>query len=185
MAGKTDDLRKTYKLPMRANPEATELMLPENPSADDIPFIADLAQEMKEYFPGFVRSEFELLLKDKIEKNEVLIIRHQCKIAGCILFSHTEREIEFLAVSSNFRKKGAASRLMITAMSEFAPNTEISVVTYREEDAIGKDARRFYKKFGFKEREYLTVFDYPCQRLVGRTFENISEVRQCCERYFQ
>lgn len=160
---------------MGLNSDLSELMFPENPSMEEIPLIADLAQGMKEYFPGFVRSEFELLLKEKIEKNEAIIIRHRGKIAGCILFSHTEREIEFLAVSKDYRRCGVASRLMFTAMSEFPPNTELSVVTYREGDAIGRDARRFYKKFGFTESEYLIVFDYPCQRLIGHAFENITQ----------
>lgn len=158
------------------NSGISELMLPVNPSIEEITLISELAQGMKEYFPGFVRSEFELLLKEKIEKNEAIVIRHQKKIAGCILFSHAEREIEFLAVSQDYRRRGVAARLLITAMSEFPPNTELSVATYRDNDAIGRDARRFYKKFGFTESEYLTVFDYPCQRLTGHTFENITDI---------
>ena len=173
------DSRKAGNLLMGLNSETSDLMFPENPNAEEIPLIADMAQGMKENFPGVVRSEFELLLKEKIEKGEAIVIRNQDKIAGCILFSRNEKEIEFLAVSPDLRKQGVASRLLITAMSEFPPETELSVVTYRDGDAIGNDARRFYKKFGFKDGEYLTVFDYPCQRLIGHAPKNVTEITHC------
>ena len=64
---------------MGLNSDLSELMFPENPSMEEIPLIADLAQGMKEYFPGFVRSEFELLLKEKIEKNEAIIECSKCR----------------------------------------------------------------------------------------------------------
>ena len=64
------------------------------------------------------------------------------------------------------RGQAAGSRLMVTAISEFAPDTLVSVVTYRKGDAYGKEARALYQKLGFEPGELLTVYDYPCQRFV-------------------
>ncbi len=54
-------------------------------------------------------------------------------------------------------------------IAQFDKGTEIFVVTYRNDDLKGKSARIFYKKLGFTDGEYLTLFDYPCQKLLYMT----------------
>lgn len=134
---------------------------------EEIASIADLAQEMQEYYPGFEREDFVQQIAEKLEKKEVLVIRYQGSIGGCIAYSRERREIDFLAVRPDCQKRGFATHLLITAMAEFPAGTELSVVTYREDDPLGAAARHLYRKLGFQEGELLTAFAYPCQRLSG------------------
>ena len=164
----TAEVQKAVHLIMGLELEYAELMFPVSPIQEDIPSLVKLAEGMKQYFPGFEQSEFKTQLKAKSENREVLVIRHQKNAVGCIAFSHERNEIDFLAVDPEYRHSGIASRLLITAMSEFAAGKEVSVVTYREGDSLGTGARRFYQKFGFHDGELLTAFGYPCQRLIGK-----------------
>ena len=164
----TVEVQKAVHLIMGLELEQAELMFPVYPKQEDIPALIKLAEEMKQYFPGFVKSEFETQLKMKAENREVLVIRQQENVVGCIAFSHERKEIDFLAVAPEYRRIGIATRLLITAMSEFSVGTEISVVTYREGDSLGAEAHRFYQKFGFHNGELLTAFGYPCRRLIGK-----------------
>lgn len=151
-------------------------MFPVSPMQKDISSRVKLAEGMKQYFPGFEQSEFETQLKAKAENHEVLAIRHRENAVGCIAFSHEKNEIDFLAVDPEYRRSGIASRLLITAMSEFSAGTEVSVVTYREGDSLGTEARRFYQKSGFHDGELLTAFGYPCQRLIGKVPSSVLKV---------
>lgn len=167
------DTQKAVYLMMGLDLEWADLMFPQIPEGEDVWFIVKLAEEMKEQFPGFVRTEFEEQLLLRMKQQEAFVIRHLGETVGCILFSRERNEIDFLAVSPNYQGRGVATRLLITAMSEFPIGTELSVVTYREGDPLGCNARRFYQKFGFQEGELLTVFNYPCQQLIGHVPENV------------
>lgn len=167
MKRRARDARKASNVLMGLDPDQASLMFPEDAGQDDIPRIADLAGEMPEQFPGFVREDFEAALEEAIGRREVLVIRCRGSLAGCIAFSRQRKEINFLSVAPAWRKRGVASRLLITAMSELPAESELSVVTYREGNPLGVGARRLYERFGFREGQLLTVFDYPCQRLLG------------------
>ena len=172
----TAEVQKAVHLIMGLEPEYAELMFPVSPMQKDISSLVKLAEGMKQYFPGFEQSEFETQLKAKAENHEVLAIRNRENAVGCIAFSHEKNEIDFLAVDPEYRRSGIASRLLITAMSEFSAGTEVSVVTYREGDSLGTEARRFYQKSGFHDGELLTAFGYPCQRLIGKVPSSVLKV---------
>lgn len=177
MERSTKDAQKAVHLVMGIDIQWAELLFPLFPTQTDIPGIVSLADELKEYFPGFDRNGFEQQLSEKLNHKEILIIRYHGEIGGCIAFSRERKEIDFLAVRPECRKHGVATRLLITAMAEFPTETELSVVTYREGDSLGAEARRFYSKFGFREAELLTAFDYPCQRLTGISPENVLKAK--------
>ncbi|MEE0751730.1 GNAT family N-acetyltransferase [Frisingicoccus sp.] len=178
MESSTVEVQKAVHLIMGLNLEQAGLMFPEYPDAEDVVSIADLAQEMQEYYPGFERERFLQQISEKIDKKEVLVIRYQDDIGGCIAFSYDRKEIDFLAVRPDCQKRGVAMRLLMTAMAEFPADTELSVVTYREENPIGEAARCLYRKFGFREGELMTAFEYPCQRFTGTAPSNILKARQ-------
>lgn len=43
---------------------------------------------------------------------------------------------------------------------------EISVSTFRENDEKGAAPRALYKKYGFKEAEFIEEFGYPNQKFI-------------------
>jgi AcrR family transcriptional regulator/N-acetylglutamate synthase-like GNAT family acetyltransferase len=175
----TVEVQKAVHLIMGLDLDRADLMFPIFPTMGDIPAITELAEKMREQFPGFERTEFEAQLNEKLKNQEVLMIRHHGTAAGCIAFSRRRKAIDFLAVAPDCRRNGVATRLLITAMSEFPPDTVLSVVTYREGDPLGTSAHRFYQKFGFREEMLLTVFGYPCQQFCGSTPACLPEIQRC------
>lgn len=141
----------------------------------DVPAAADLAQRLRDHFPGFVREEFTEQVTARLPSGEALVIRRGTTLAGCIIFSRERREIDFLAVDPACRRAGAAIRLLAAVMDRFPAGTELSVVTYRAGDPLGIAARRLYGKFGFRPGKLVTAFDYPCQVLTGPVPERFPE----------
>lgn len=177
MERSTIEVQKAVHLIMGMKLPQAELMFPQFPTAGDIPAIVSLAEELQEYFPGFNRRDFEHSIAEKLHKNEILIIRCNGKLAGCAAFSHERSEIDFLAVHPDFRRRGVASRLLISAMAEFPAGTRLSVISYRSGDPLGAGARRLYQRLGFCEGELLTAFGYPCQRLSVSAPADITAIR--------
>lgn len=167
MERSTADIKKAVHLLMGLDASRADLMFPYFPTAEDVTAIGNLAEEMKAQFPGFSRTQFETQLKQRIHQQEAFVIRQQDEIAGCILFSYERQEIDFLGVAPDYQRQGVAMRLLTSAMAQFPAGTELSVVTYQENDPMGIAVRCFYRKYGFQEGELVTVFDYPCQRMTG------------------
>ena len=90
------------------------------------------------------------------------------RIAGLLMCPKETKELSFLAVHPEYRKKGVAKRLIVKMVEWFTSGDIISVVTFREGDPKGISARACYHACGFVDDENLIVFDYPCQRLVLR-----------------
>ncbi|MDD3253011.1 MAG: GNAT family N-acetyltransferase [Lachnospiraceae bacterium] len=163
------DIRKASNLIMGLDPERGNIMLPDWATQQDAAAITALAACQKQYFPGFDEKEFADQIERRIElqvQPEILVIRHKGQAVGCIAFSREQREIEFLAVSPQWKRQGIGDRLLVTAISEFEVGTLLSVVTYREEDEHGTAARTLYQKVGFEPGELLEVCGYPCQKLI-------------------
>ena len=135
------------------------------PSEADLRSMVRLAEDMKAHFPGFERQAFAAQMREGMERDAVLVARRGNAVVGCIAFSRENREIEFLAVAPECRRRGVAARLLADALAAMPEGGEASVVTYREGDALGTAARALYRRFGFQEGEFLTAFGYPCQRL--------------------
>lgn len=81
-----------------------------------------------------------------------------------MLYSKERREIDFLAVSPEYRRRGLAEKLVETAAAQFPVGTELSVITCREGDPMGEAVHGFYAVLGFIHGEELTVLNYSCQR---------------------
>ncbi len=124
----------------------------------DVNSIMELAYEVKDDFGGFDDDVFRQNIIDKISKNEILVIRNENVVVGCLAFSREKPEIEFLATLKDYRRLGIASKLIITAMAQYLPGTEVSVITYLESDDKGKEALGLYKKFGFQNCGDIVAF---------------------------
>ncbi|MEA4973760.1 hypothetical protein SDC9_95534 [bioreactor metagenome] len=125
-----------------------------------------LVEVVRDNFPGLDEIQYREGLEKSIENREALTAWEGDVLIGVLAFSKASAELEFLAVHPKHRRKGAAKALFEKMLQEFKDGNEISVVTYCEGDEIGASARKLYFSLGFGEAELLTVFDYPCQRLI-------------------
>ncbi len=129
----------------------------------------ELVSLVEDNFPGLIIDEYKQYLIQRIKDKSAVTIKNDDIVIGALTFSKENKEIEFLAVHPDYRKQGIAANMVKFMIAQFEKGTEIFVVTYRNDDLKGKSARRFYKKMGFSEGEYLTLFDYSCQKLLYTT----------------
>lgn len=159
------EIKRGVSLLMGMPMEQQELRIPIPAEKTDVAGWMELVRSLREFFPGLDEKEYEAQLDRRIEDGEAWLLRKDGKIPAAILYSKERREVDFLAVSSNERRHGLAQKLLETTAAQFPVGTTLSVVTYREGDPMGFDARRFYEAMGFTPAEMLTMFGYPCQRL--------------------
>ncbi len=126
----------------------------------------NLVEIVKEDFPGLIVENYRKILKENIQQRTALIVKDETKAIGVLIFSYENKEIAFLAVHPQYRKKGIATGLFNKMYNQFPKGTEITVTTYRENDTKGKAARALYKRLGFIEDELIMEFGYPCQRFI-------------------
>lgn len=84
-------------------------------------------------------------------KEQALCVKEASRIIGVMLFSRGRNMICCLAVSPEHRRRGVATALMRSALTMLDRGRDVSVSTFREEDARGAAPRAFYRRFGFTE----------------------------------
>lgn len=132
----------------------------------DIDAWMELLELVKDNFPGLDPESYKKELKVSIIEKEALVAKKDGMVVGALAFSTDNKELVFLAVHPEYRKMGIAQNLIKKMISLFPTGTQISVITYREDDLQGLAARKLYLNFGFECGELLTIFDYPCQKMV-------------------
>jgi ribosomal protein S18 acetylase RimI-like enzyme len=132
----------------------------------DIGSWMELVERVKDSFPGIDLEEYRKGLSLRISGRGALAAVESGRVIGALLFSGEAKELEFLAVHPDFRKKGIAASLIRYLFSLLPKGSRFSVITYRENDPQGKAARELYRSIGFIPDRLLTVFDYPCQKLI-------------------
>lgn len=132
---------------------------------DDIKECIALVEIVKDDFAGYKEEEFLKALQICIS-NEEVYLAYEEEVIGLLLFSHIEKELQFLAVHPMYRKRSIANKLMQEMMKHFKLGETVHVITFRENDPKGVAARACYHRFGFHDDEEIMVFDYPCQTLV-------------------
>ncbi|KGO14254.1 GNAT family N-acetyltransferase [Clostridium botulinum] len=132
----------------------------------DIDIWMNLIEIVKNDFPGLIVEDYRKILKESIQQRTALIVKDETKTIGVLIFSYENKEIAFLVVHPQYRKKGIATGLFNKMYNQFPKSTEITVTTYRENDTKGKAARALYKRLGFIEDELIMEFGYPCQRFI-------------------
>lgn len=159
------EVKRGTSLIMGMSAQEQELRTPYPATAEDIPGWMELVRTVRDFFPGLDETEYEEQLTERITNGEALVFRYEGKIAAALLYSKTRCELDFLAVSPKFYRRGLAQKLVETAAAQLPVGAELSVVTYREDDAKGKAASGFYSALGFVPGEELMMFGCPCRRL--------------------
>lgn len=131
-----------------------------------------LVRKVSWNFPG-LETEAELEAHRKtvrkfIGDRRALCVKDEDRIVGVLLFSRKCSMICCLAVDPEYRRRGIASAMLEKALGALDRSREITVTTFRENDAKGTAPRRLYKKYGFVEGELAEEFGYPNQRFILR-----------------
>lgn len=134
----------------------------------DINQILSIMEMVKDDFAGYKEKEFLEAVYNAINSDEAILEDDEGKIAGLLMCSKNEKELTFLAVHPEYRKKGVARRLIRNMTEWFTSGDIITVTTFQDSDPKGISARACYHACGFVDDEKLTVFDYPCQKLFLR-----------------
>lgn len=137
-----------------------------NVTPEDQEQILTMMELVKDDFAGYQEKEFLEALYQAIDKKEALLEEIKKEIAGLILFSKIDRELSFLAVHPDYRKRGVAKGLILKMARYFKTGDTIHVTTFRENDSKGIAARACYHACGFKDDEEIVVLNYPCQKMV-------------------
>ena len=135
---------------------------------NDISQILSMMELVKDDFAGYKEKEFLDAVYSAISNDEAIVEEEDGRIVGLLMCSKKEKELSFLAVHPEYRKRGVAKRLIDNMTGWFHAGDTVSVVTFQEEDPKGIPARACYHACGFVDDETLTVFDYPCQKLILR-----------------
>lgn len=137
---------------------------------DDINSWMTLVRRVSWNFPGLETDksleEHKQTVLKFMSKKQALCMKEYDKVTGVLLFSRNHNMICCLAVAPEYRQRGIASKLLETALRELDRSRNITVSTFRENDAKGTAPRGLYKKFGFEEDELIEEFGYPCQRFI-------------------
>ena len=138
----------------------------------DIDFWMQLVQRVRWNFPGL---ETEAALEDHrktvlrfMGENRALCVKDAEKVVGVLLLSKKHNMICCLAVAPEYRRKGIASALLESALTELDRSRDITVTTFRDNDEKGIAPRALYKQFSFTEEKLMIENDYPVQRFVLR-----------------
>ena len=133
---------------------------------DDESQILSMMELVKDDFAGYKEKEFLEAVCNAINNDEAVMEEKDGVIVGLLMCSKKEKELSFLAVHPEYRKNGIAKRLIEKMTEWFIVGDIISVVTFQEGDPKGIPARACYHSCGFVDDEKLTVFDYPCQKMI-------------------
>ncbi len=108
-----------------------------------------LVRKVSWNFPG-LETEAELEAHQKtvrkfIGDRRALCVKDADRIVGVLLFSKKYNMICCLAVDPEYRRRGIASAMLEKALGALDRSREITVTTFRENDAKGTAPRRLYK----------------------------------------
>ena len=123
-------------------------------------------------FPGLETPEALAQHRQTVQRfmgeKRALCVKEDGAVVGVLLFSRKHNMLCCLAVSPDHRRQGIASRLLREAMERMDSGRDMTVTTFRQEDAKGDAPRALYKRFGFEEGELLLENGYPVQRFVRK-----------------
>ena len=126
-----------------------------------------LVDEVRDLFPG-LETETDLMQHREtvlhlIGDNSAVCAVKGKELIGILLFSREEKELCFLAVAPQQRRRHIARRMVDFMLTQIPLGEEITVTTYRADDPKGQAARTFYQRLGFVPGELTEAFGYPTQ----------------------
>lgn len=119
----------------------------------------ELAREVEPLFgPMADVPEFREALAGAVEQGHAVsalanAVSSGSPVVGGVVVSPDTNSIEWLAVSSAARGRGAGKKLMEAALALLDPSRPILVQTFAPSCAEGLPARNLYLQFGFKDSE--------------------------------
>lgn len=130
----------------------------------------EMVKIVRNNFPGLETSEkmeeYRQTVIKNIKRNTAICMKYEAGIVGILLFSYNSKCLSCMAVHPNHRRNGIGTAMIEKMISLFPDNMNISVTTFRKDDIKGIAPRQLYKKYGFKEDELVTEFDYPLQKFI-------------------
>lgn len=154
MLKKQEEVRKGVNLIMGLDARMADLMFPIDAEEKDIKEICDFIKETDNGIFAEKRAESEEEIKERIAQKEIFLICHEKRVAGLILFSKERKEVDYLAVANEFRHRGVATRLFVTAMAQYPLETKLSmVIASSGENTNRAEAEKFMRRFGFESSE--------------------------------
>lgn len=137
---------------------------------EDIDKWMKLVEMVRRSFPGLETqeklNEHRATVLRFMGKRQAVCAKEDDEIVGVMLFSRGHNMICCLAVSPEYRRRGAASMLMDEALNNLDRTKEIAVSTFRADDEKGIAPRALYEKYGFVAGELTEEFEYPNQRYI-------------------
>lgn len=132
----------------------------------------ELVRAVRWNFPGLeteaAMEEYKATVLKFMNDNRALCVKDGEKATGVLLFSKKHNMICCLAVSPEYRQQGIGGALLATALSKLDKTKNITVTTFRDDDAKGAAPRALYRKFGFAAGKLAEEFGYPVQEFVLR-----------------
>lgn len=117
-----------------------------------------LTREVEPLFgPMADQPEFAEAWQAAVAARQVLCARktpttNDSPLLGGIIFSPTENEIIWLAVSARSRGRGVGANLLELALEQLDPSRAIIVQTFDRSAPQGLPARKLYQLFGFTDQ---------------------------------
>ena len=137
---------------------------------EDIEKWMNLVTQVRWNFPGLETPEALEEHQDTVLRfmgaRQAICVKEEKEIVGVMLYSRKHNRICCLAVAPEYRRRGVASMLMDKALADLDKTKEISVSTFRADDAKGVAPRKLYEKYGFVADALIEEFDYPNQKYV-------------------
>jgi ribosomal protein S18 acetylase RimI-like enzyme len=127
----------------------------------DFPGWLDLAAEVEPLFgPMVAEPTFHAALHGHLERGTAFCVRAEDgppgkPLLGGLLVSlrASPCRIDWLAVSSQARRRGVGQLLVAHGLSLMPRPAEVTVVTFGPDNPAGEAARRLYERFGFVAAE--------------------------------
>lgn len=149
----TPELRLGINLILGENSEHADIMFPYPVQIRDLDEIIAFANEAKDHFPNVNTETFREELVERINDGEILVIRNGDEVVGCIVFSKTRDEIDFLYVAPAWRRQGIADRLMVSALAQYPTDIKVFLVTAAEDTGILSEGDlAFIHRYDFEKR---------------------------------
>lgn len=131
-----------------------------------------MVDKVRDNFPGLETAEemdsYRQTMIKNIKRKTALCAKYEGDVVGVMLFSYNSKCLSCMAVHPEHRRKGIASAMIEKMLTLFPADTDITVTTFRADDARGIAPRPLYKKYGFEEDELVTEFNYPEQKFILR-----------------
>ena len=119
------------------------------------------AVSMEAYYPGLDPVSHARTVEKCADFGEALVAEWDGAFAGGLLFSHKRRELSFLMVAPDARRRGLGRALVNRMIEEFPRGETVTVTTYRAGDPLGAAAAPFYASLGFVHGAEVIAHGHP------------------------